>query len=323
MKRRSVLALLGGAAVSPLSAAGEPAKVLRLGVLSPLPGGPGYRAFIERLHALGWEEGHNLYIDFVQFDSTDADRSAAMAAELVGRGVDVITAFGPEIAVKSAVTATRSVPIVMIANDYDPIAKGYIANLAQPGGNVTGVFFQQIELTAKRLDFLTQAFPELARVVVLWDRISADQFEAAQEAARLLKIRLDGIECVNPPYDYDRALAGVDGEHRDVLLQMTSPLFAEDRKRLPVAALRRRLPSMYPVRLFVDAGGLMSYGVNQVTMNRLTADYVDLIAKGAKPADLPVQQPTTFELVVNLSTAKALGLTIPPSILSRADEVIE
>ena len=205
MKRRSVLALLAGAAVSPLSAAGEPGKVLRLGVLSPLPGGPGYRAFIERLHALGWEEGHNLYIDFVQFDSTDADRSAAMAAELVGRGVDVITAFGPEIAVKSAVTATRSVPIVMIANDYDPIAKGYIANLAQPGGNVTGVFFQQIELTAKRLDFLTQAFPELARVVVLWDRISADQFEAAQEAARLLKIRLDGIECVNPPYDYDRA----------------------------------------------------------------------------------------------------------------------
>ena len=144
MKRRSVLALLAGAAVSPLSAAGEPGKVLRLGVLSPLPGGPGYRAFIERLHALGWEEGHNLYIDFVQFDSTDADRSAAMAAELVGRGVDVITAFGPEIAVKSAVTATRSVPIVMIANDYDPIAKGYIANLAQPGVNVTGVFFQKI-----------------------------------------------------------------------------------------------------------------------------------------------------------------------------------
>jgi putative tryptophan/tyrosine transport system substrate-binding protein len=322
--RRGVLALLAASAVPPTLVAGEPPKVFRLGVLSPLPpGGPGYRAFVERLQALGWEEGRNLQIDFVEFDSTDADRSAAMAAKLVGRGVDVIVAFGPEVAVKSAVSATRSVPIVMVANDYDPIAKGYIANLARPGGNVTGVFFQQIELTAKRLDFLTQAFPDLARVVVLWDRISADQFAAAQEAARLLKIQLHGIECVDRPYDYDRALAGVDGEHRDVLLQMTSPLFAEDRKRLPMAALRRRLPSMYPVRQFVDAGGLMSYGVNQTTMNHLTADYVDRIAKGAKPADLPVQQPMRFELAINLKTAAALGLTIPQTILLLADEVIE
>jgi putative ABC transport system substrate-binding protein len=326
MNRRGFIVLMAGTAVLPqipAGAVGEPAKVLRLGVLAPLPPGPGYQEFAQQLHVLGYEEGRNLKIDFVQFDSTDGDRSLTMAAELVGRGVDVIFAIGPEIAVKSAVAATRTVPIVMVANDYDPLAKGYIASLARPGGNVTGVFFQQIELTAKRLEFLTQTVPNLARVVALWDRISADQFEAGREAARSLKIRLDGIECADPPYDYHRALAGVDGAHRDAVLQMTSPLFAQDRQILPAVALDHRLPSMFPLRLWVDAGGLMSYGVNQATMNRLAADYVDRIAKGAVPADLPVQQPTKFELILNLRIAHALGLTIPPPILARADEVIE
>ena len=178
-------------------------------------------------------------------------------------------------------------------------------------------------MTPKRLDLLTQTVPDLARVVVLWDRYSADQFAAAREAARSLKIQLDGIECANPPYDYDRVLAGVDGGHRDVLLLMTSPLFMEDRQRLAAVALDHRLPSMFAVRPWVDAGGLLSYGASLTGMDRLAADYIDRIAKGAKRADLPVQQPTRFELVVNLKTAAALGLTIPPSILARADEVIE
>jgi len=285
--------------------------------------GPGIRALEQQLRALGWEEGRNLQIDYVQFDSNDPERTLALAMELVGRGVNAIYAAGPEVALKSAVTATKAVPIIMQAVDYDPLARGYIASLARPGGNVTGVFFQQIELTPKRLEFLTQTVPELARVVVLWDRISADQYEAAREAARSLKIRLDGIECTDPPYDYERVLAGIRGEHRDALLQLTSPVFWQDRERFPAVALAHRLPSMFALRQWVDAGGLMSYGVSLTGMNRLAADYVDRIAKGAKPADLPVQQPTKFELVVNLKTAKALGLTIPPSILARADEVIE
>ena len=210
-----------------------------------------------------------------------------------------------------------------MANDYDPLAKGYVASLARPAGNVTGVFLQQIKLTSKRLEFLTQTVSDFARVVVLWDRISADQFEVARNAARSLKIRLDGIECADPPYDYDRVLAGVDGAHRDVLLLMNSPLFFQDRQRLPAVVLDHRLPSMYPFRQWVDAGGLMSYSASLTEMSRLTADYVDRIARGTKPADLPVQQPTRFELVLNLKTAKALGLTVPPSILARADEVIE
>ena len=326
MKRRKVLALLAAAAVSPHLAAkgaGEPAKVFRLGTLSFTPPGPGIRALERQLQTLGWEEGRNLQIDFVQLDDTDVDRSFAMAAELVGRGVDAIFAGGPELAVKAAVTATRTVPVVMIANDYDPVARGYVASLARPGGNVTGVFLQQIELTPKRLEFLTEAVPGMARVVVLWDRYSADQFEAAREAARSLKIPLDGIECTDPPYDYERALAGVEGGHRDALLLITSQVFFVDRQRLAAVALDHRLPSIFAFRQWVDEGGLMSYGARLTDMGRLAADYVDRIAKGAKPADLPVQQPTRFELVVNLKTTKELGLTIPPLILARADDVIE
>ena len=326
MKRRGFLALLVGATLSlpaAAEAAAEPAKVFRLGVLLIGPPAPPYRAFVEQLRMLGYEEGRNLRIDRVQLGSADADRALATAAQLVGRGVDAIYAIGPEVLLRSAATASRTVPIVMFAVDYDPIALGYVGSLARPGGNVTGVFFQQIELTAKRLEFLTQMVPDPARVVMLWDRPSADQFAAAQQAARTLKIRLDGIECTNPPYDYERALAGVDGGHRDVLLQATSPLFFQDRERFPAMALARRLPSIFAFRQWVDAGGLMSYGPSVAGMHRLAAEYVARIAKGAKPADLPVQQPTKFELVINLKTAQALGLTVPPSILARADEVIE
>jgi putative ABC transport system substrate-binding protein len=180
----------------------------------------------------------------------------------------------------------------MQANDYDPLALGYVASLARPGGNVTGVFLQQIELTPKRLQLLTQTVPDLARVVVLWDRLSADQFEAARSAAQGLKITLDEIECTDPPYDYERMLAGVDGGHRDVLLQTTSPLLFQDRQRFPTIALDHRLPSMFAFRQWVDAGGLMSHGASLSDMGRLVAYYVDRIARGAQPADLPVQQPT-------------------------------
>ena len=224
---------------------------------------------------------------------------------------------------KSAVAATKTKPIVMQANDYDPLALGYVASLARPGGNVTGVFVQQIELIPKRLQLLTQMVPDLVRVVALWDRLSTDQFEAARSVAQGLKITLDGIECTDPPYDYESMLAGVDGRRRDVLLQMTSPLFFQDRQRLPAVALAHRLPSMFAFRQWVDAGGLMSYGASLSDMGRLIADYVDRIAKGAKPADLPVQQPAKFEQVINLKTANALGQTIPPSTLARADAIIE
>ena len=178
-------------------------------------------------------------------------------------------------------------------------------------------------MTAKRLDLLAETVPELARVFVLWDRFTVDQFKAAREAGRVLKIPVEGIECVGKSYDYERAFTGVDGGHRQALLPTSSPVFMTDRQRLAAAALNHRLPSMFGFREWADAGGLMSYGPSLTGMYRLAAGYIDRIMKGAKPAALPIEQPTKFELVVNLKTAKVLGLSLPPAMLMRADEVIE
>jgi len=326
LQRRAVLGVAASAALAPwltAEAADEATKVLRLGMIVPSRPLPGTRAFEEQLREFGYEEGRNLQLDFLQLFGSDIGHVPEMAAELVGRGVDAILAGGPELALKSAMGVSRSVPIVMVAIDYDPLAGGYVASLGRPGGNVTGVFFQQVELTAKRLQLLAETVPGLARVVILWDRITQDQFETARTAARSLKILADGIECTNPPYDYERTLSGVDGARRDVLLQTSSPSFMADRQRVAAVALDHRLPSMFAFREWADVDGLMSYGPSLTGMYRLAADYVDRIAKGAKPEDLPVQQPTKFELVVNLKTAKSLGLTIPQTILARADEVIE
>jgi len=227
------------------------------------------------------------------------------------------------LALKAAEEATATVPIIMVAIDYDPLARGHIASLAHPGGNVTGVFLQQLELTAKRLQLLTEAVPRISRLWVLWDAMSADQFKAAQTAAALLRIPLEPVQLTDLPYNYERALAGTDGMRGEALMVMTSPLLSRDQARVPELALRHRLPSIFVFKANTDAGGLMSYGPSVPEMFRIAAGYVDKIAKGAKPEDLPVEQPTKFELVVNLKTAKALGLTIPPFMLARADEVIE
>ena len=228
---------------------------------------------------------------------------------------------GAEAPLKAAIAASHPTPVVFRAVDFDPLAKGYIASLAHPGGNLTGMMLQQPELVAKRLDLLTQAVPNIARIVLLYDVSGEDQREAAERAASALGIPLEAIELRNPPYDYEQALAGTDGTRGDALMVTSSP-FGFAGGQAAEAALRHRLPSIGPNRS-AEGGYLMSYGPNISDMFRLAADYVDKILKGAKPADLPVQQPTKFELIVNLKTAKALGLTIPPSILARADEVIE
>jgi len=265
-------------------------------------------------------EGRN--IEFVQrYGDGRMERLPDLAAELVRLKVDVIVA-GSSLHVIAARQATSTIPVVFVYS-ADPVSAGFVASLARPGGNVTGVFFQQVELTAKRLELLTETVPGLARVVVLWDRTTRDQLETARAAARSLKILVDGIECIDSPYDYERTLSGVDGARRDVLLPTSSPFFMADRQRLAAVALDHRLPSMFAFREWADVGGLMSYGPSLTGMYRLAARYVDRIAKGGRPTDLPVEQPTKFELVVNMKTAAALGLTIPPAILARADEVVE
>jgi putative ABC transport system substrate-binding protein len=211
----------------------------------------------------------------------------------------------------------------MVAISSDPVALGYVASLARPGGNITGVFYQQLELTGKRLELLKQTVPEIDRVIVFGEVRAAQQFDAAAKAARVLKLPIIPVELREPPYDYARALAGVNPRPGDALFCLSSAFFARDRSRLAELALRHRLPSMFTQREVVDAGGLLSYAPSFSAMYRLAADYVDKILKGSAPADLPIQQPTKFELVVNMKTAEALGLTIPDQILVRADEVIE
>jgi len=314
--------LIGFVAVSASYADQQPTRVFHIGIVAGTPrSNPEHVAFEQRLRELGYVEGRNLTIDFVQNDHLD--RLVAAAGEFARRGVDVIVGGGQDAVLKAAIAATaaRSTPVVFRAVDFDPLAKGYIASLAHPGGNATGVVMSNLEMTAKRLDLLTQAVPLIARIVLLYDMEGEDQREAATQAASALGIPLEAIELRNPPYDYDRALAGTDGARGDALMMTTSG------SHRPAAgaevALQHRLPAIAARRRWVEAGFLMSYGPNIADMFRISADYVDKILKGAKPADLPVQQPTKFELIVNLKTAQALGLTIPPSILARADEVIE
>ena len=209
------------------------------------------------------------------------------------------------------------------AINYDPIARGYVASLARPGGNITGLFYQQAELAAKKVELLTQAFPERKNLGVLWDALVTEEFEAAQRAARALQLELHAVKLENAPYDFTAAFQTIARAGAQMLLVLSSPLFALYRRELANLAIEHRLPAMFIFKSYVQVGGLMSYGVNQPAMYRRTADFVAKILKGTKPADLPVEQPTKFELVINVKTAKALGITLPQSLLVAADEVIE
>ena len=325
MNRREFISLLGGAVAAwPLAAlAQQPAKkMLRVGTVSALQqSSPQWAAFMRRMAELGYEEGKNFVFDFVP--AANEEEYETGYRPLAAREPDIVLATGPEIALKSALAATRTLPIVMIAIDYDPFAHGYVTNLARPSGNVTGVFFQQIELAAKRIQLVKDAFPDMSAATMFWDRLSADQWQAAQSAAATLGLRLSGIELREPPYDYERALREAPPDHRGMIIVATSPFFFRERARIADLAFRHRIASMFVFREWVDAGGLLSYGPSITGLFARVADFVDRIARGAKPADLPIEQPTKFELVVNLKTAKALGLTIPEPFLLLADEVIE
>jgi ABC-type uncharacterized transport system substrate-binding protein len=325
MRRREFVSLLGSAsAVWPLAANGQQAKLLRIGIVSPGPprSGPPFEWIEGRLRELGYLEGKNLFVDFINLANRMDDYPKAMK-DLVARKADVLLALGPELAIKAAAAATNTIPIVMLAIDYDPLALGYVESLARPGGNVTGIFLQQIELAEKRTELVKQAFPELKAATVFWDGPSAPQWLAIQKIAPSLGLDIAGVELVQPPYDYEHALAGVRADQRQFLIVANSPSLFFDRHRLGAFTLDRRLPSIFAWREWVDAGGLISYGPSFAAVSRRAADYIDRIARGAKAGDLPVEQPTKFELVVNLKSAKALGVTLPQTLLARADEVIE
>jgi putative ABC transport system substrate-binding protein len=327
--RRTLVGLIIALTLSSLwmsfaAQAQQPGKVPRIGIFQTSePSVPIWEAFRHGLRDLGYVEGQNLVIEFRSAEG-HVERLPALAAELVQRNVDVLVAGGPEAVLRAARDATSTIPIVMVAVDYDPIARGYIAGLPRPGGQITGLFLQQIEVTSKCLELLKDTFPLVTRVAVLWDAISADQFRAAEGAARMVGVQLHSLELRNPPaYDYASALAAAAREGANALLVLRSPLFGRDRDRIIALAAQHRLPIMSSVLSLPEAGALMAYGADPVEMYRRAATYVDKILKGAKPADLPVEQPTKFTLILNLKTAEALGITIPPTLLILADKVIK
>jgi ABC-type uncharacterized transport system substrate-binding protein len=324
VKRREFITLLGGAAATwPLAArAQQPGKLPTIGYL----GGGGsinqrawVDAFVQRMRELGWIEGRTVVIEY-RWAEGRSERAAEIAAEFVRLKADVIVTDGTP-SIVAAKQATSVIPIVFAAAG-DPVGSGLVASLARPGGNVTGLSVQAADLAGKRLEILREVIPGLRRLAILARTGSPTaQRREAQAAAHTLGLEVVPAEIrraedIAPAFDALKARA-------DALYVFGDPLMATNRIRINTLAQGARLPTIYSQREFVEAGGLMSYGPNFPDLHRRAAEYVDKILRGAKPADLPVEQPTKFDFVVNLTTAKALGLEIPPSLLARADEVIE
>ena len=328
MERRGFMAVMaGGLLATPLAAEAQQAgKVYRIGLLdfsAPDPARQAWwNAFRQQMRELGYVEGQNVSFE-PRWAQGEDDRLPKLAAELVGLKVDLIVTAGSNAAL-AAKRATSTIPIVT-ASGSDPVAVGLVASLRQPGGNVTGMTSLNSELAAKRLELLRNVAPRASRIAILWDerdagsRLNVDETEAAAKTAGLAIQRV----AVGSAAGLDAAFATVvRGRAGALIIVITARLFSY-RKRIAELAVKHRLPTVVGLREYVEAGGLASYGTDFPDIFRRAAVYVDKILKGAKPADLPVEQPTKFELVINLKTAKALGLTIPQSLLGRADEVIQ
>jgi putative tryptophan/tyrosine transport system substrate-binding protein len=328
MHRRDFIRVVAGSAVTwPVAArAQQPGKIFRigyLGVSSPSLEPHYVEAFRQKLHDLGHVEGRNIAIDYKWAEGQD-DRLPNLASELVSLNPDVIVTTGTPGAI-AAMRATKTIPIVM-ATIGDPVGSGLVASLARPGGNATGFTVLGPELEGKRLELLKQAVPELSRLAILWNPSnpgSVSYFETVKNAGRALQISLDPVMEVRRSDELDNAFTAIADARPHALAVIPDRFLLSHRREIVEFAAVKRLPSMYPYREYVDAGGLMSYAPSNIEMFRNAASYVDRIIKGAKPSDLPIQEPTKFELVINLKTAKALGLDIPLQLQQLANEVIE
>jgi putative ABC transport system substrate-binding protein len=305
----------------------QPAKVPRIGYLEASGDahapGPWVEAFRQGLRDLGYSEGKNIVVEY-RFAGGNLDRIPSLVAELVQLKVDVLVA--PLLpAVRAAKEATKTIPIVMVLA-VDPVATGIVDSLARPGGNITGLTRLTRELSGKRLELLTEVVPGISRIGVLWDANApgpAIAFKEYEAAARSLKIQLQSLEVRGPDADLEGAFQTAAKGRASAVVTITNPVLGRNSKRIAELAIKNRLPSVYEQSQYVEAGGLMSYATNDGDAFRRAATYVDKILKGTKPADLPVEQPTKFELVINLKAAKQIGLTIPPNVLARADRVIK
>jgi putative tryptophan/tyrosine transport system substrate-binding protein len=327
MRKAGVLSILVLLAVAVIAEAQQPTKISRIGFLSARdPATESTRAAAIRLalRDLGYIEGQNIAIEY-RYAEGKLDRLPELAVELVRLKVDVIMAGGDP-GIRAAKNATKAIPIVTMGGGTDPIEAGFVESLARPGGNVTGITNLGRELGGKRLELLKEAVPKVARVAVLYDPSNTSSVREVKEdlpvAARALRLTIQPWE-VRAADDFERVFAALNKERPDGLYVSPGPVINVNQKRTVAFALRSRLPAMYSNRDAVDAGGLMYYGADLAESYRRVAYFVNKILKGAKPADLPVEQPTKFELIINLKTAKQIGLTIPPNVLARADKVIK
>src|SRR5262245_43911818 len=326
-RRREFITLLGGAAVAwPITARAQQAgKVYLIGFLSAgaqVRSPNHWSIFVNGLRELGWIEGKNIVFERRYADNR-LDRLPELATELVRLDVDVIVTVGT-LAPLAAKRATNSIPIVMI-NAGDPVGSGLVASLARPGGNVTGMSLMAPDLDGKRLELLKETLARLSHVAIIWNAAnprSALGFHETQGAAKKLTVEIQSLE-VRSPGDFDRALATALRNRVDALVIVEDPLTFNHLNKVAEFCTNNRLAAIYGLREFADAGGLMTYGASNADLFRRSVEFVDKILRGFKPSDLPVQQPTKFEFVLNLKAAKALGLEVPPSLLARADEVIE
>src|SRR5215510_3960578 len=325
MDRRAFITMVGGSILAgPFAVAAQRTeKAWRVGALSgQQPESPMWAPLRQQLRELGYVEGQNLVIEW-KSSSGRAERFPDLAAELVRLKTDVIVA-GDNPAIAAAQKATKTTPIVMVLA-MDPVATGFVDSLAKPGGNITGLNTLGPEMSRNTLQLLKAAAPTVSRIAVLWDSTEPGRREMAKEsedAARALELQAQ-LLAARSSVDLDRLFATMKRERLDAVLVHASQMISAHRQRVAELATQNRLPSMSGARWFAEAGGLMSYGLSYDAQFRRAAHYVDKILKGARPADLPIEQPTRFEFVINLKTAKALGLTIPPSVLGRADHLIE
>jgi putative ABC transport system substrate-binding protein len=325
MKKAAVQSILIAGvllAVGVIAAAQQPTKVPRIGYVGgtddPRTPGPFVNALRQGLHDLGYVEGKNILFEYRSGEGKRG-RYPSLVTELVQLKVDVLVSPTPAV-IRAAMQATKTIPIVMVT-PVDPVAAGLINSLARPGGNVTGVTRLTQELSGKRLELLKELVPGISRVGILWaEGTSLRDHEAA---ARALKIQLQLLEVRRPDPDYEGAFQSAAKRRVSAIISVTGPLATSFRKRIADLAIKNRLPSMYESSFLIGAGGLVSYAANDAESFRRAAVFVDKILKGTKPADLPVEQPTKFEFIINLKTAKQIGLTIPPTVLARADKVIK
>jgi putative ABC transport system substrate-binding protein len=328
-RRRFAATVASGLLAAPLAGRAQVgARTYRIGVLSTLPPGTSgvarlWEPFVQGLRELGYVEEQNLVIERRYAAEGQPDQLPGLAADLVRLKVDVIVAGG-SLTPFAAKAATTTLPVV-ITNHGDPVGSGLVASLARPGGNITGLSLLSPELIGKQLELLKKAIPRIVRIATLWNPTSQTHPRMLSEAeapARALGIRLERLPARGLD-DYERAFIAMTRQRTDALLVLGDPIFWYQRSRIVELATKHRVPGMFGQREFVEDGGLMSYGANLLDNFRRAATYVDKILKGAKPGDLPIEQPTKFELVINSKTAKALGLTLPQSVLVQADQIIE